>query len=85
MLNDGLKFFKNEVDTNILKVSLLPGNFVVITTPPFKAMGEVLMRVATRFPAARVFQISNQQEVQVRISRTYSDDTDIADADDPHG
>jgi len=82
MLNDDLKFFKDEVDGNISKVRLLPGNFVIITTPPFKAMGEVLMRVATRFPAARVFQISNQQEVQVRISRTHSDDTDRADAND---
>mmetsp|Transcript_32724 Transcript_32724/g.59074 ORF Transcript_32724/g.59074 Transcript_32724/m.59074 type:complete len:251 (+) Transcript_32724:2783-3535(+) len=73
------QFFKAEVDARILTARLLPGNFVIITTPPFKAMGDVLIRIAKRFPAARVFQISNQQEVQVRVSRTFSGDMDSVD------
>jgi len=60
--------FQEAIDQRILKVTLLPNNFIVLTTPPFKAMGEILKRFAIRIPTARVLQISNQTEVQVRIS-----------------
>jgi hypothetical protein len=62
-----LNFFNDEIDTRILKVTVLPKNFVVLSIPPFKAMGEILHKIAIRIPAARVLQISNQTEVQVRI------------------
>ena len=64
---NNLNFFNDEIDTRILKVTVLPKNFVVLSIPPFKAMGEILHKIAIRIPAARVLQISNQTEVQVRI------------------
>jgi len=66
---NNLNFFNDEIDTRILEVTILPQNFVVLSVPPFKAMGEILHKIAIRIPAARVLQISNQTEVQVRIVR----------------
>lgn len=59
---------KSSLDERILEVKLLPNNFMICSVPPFKTMGEILEKIAIRFPSARVFQISNQYEVQVRVS-----------------
>jgi hypothetical protein len=42
--------------------------YVVLKVPPFKALGEVLLNLAIKVPSARALQISNQGEVQVRLS-----------------
>ena len=65
-------YLKSSLDERIMKATPLPNNFMVCSMPPFKAMGEILQKIAIRFPSARVFQISNQFEVQVRVSREIS-------------
>jgi len=45
---------------------------LILTTPPFKPFGECLFRLALRFPAARVLELSNQPEVQIKISMDVS-------------
>ena len=67
-VNNWEEYFKSYIDERIIKVKPLPGNFLICSVPPFKALGEILGKVAIRFPSARVFQISNQFEVQVRLS-----------------
>ncbi|CAD7955972.1 unnamed protein product [Amoebophrya sp. A25] len=41
---------------------------IVLETLPFKALGQVLEKIALRVPDARVLEISGQQEVQIRVS-----------------
>ena len=41
---------------------------VVLETPPFKALGEILEKVALRVPNVSILEISGQREVQIRIS-----------------
>jgi len=60
--------FIKEFDKRILEARKLPKNFVILSTPTFKEMGEILERIALSFATSRVFQISNQKEVQVRVS-----------------
>lgn len=67
-VNNWDEFFKANVDSRILKIKVLPSSFIIVSSPPFKVMGEILKKVAIQFPSARVFRISNQDEVQVRIS-----------------
>mmetsp|Transcript_6374 Transcript_6374/g.9373 ORF Transcript_6374/g.9373 Transcript_6374/m.9373 type:complete len:1657 (-) Transcript_6374:302-5272(-) len=65
-------YLKSDLDDRIIKATPLPNNFMICSTPPFKAMGEILEKIAILFPSARVFQISNQFEVQVRVSLEHS-------------
>jgi hypothetical protein len=67
-IDDWDKYLKSTLDERILSAKPLPNNFMICSVPPFKAMGEILEKIAIRFPSARVFQISNQYEVQVRVS-----------------
>ncbi len=62
------EYLKTTLDNRILKAKPLPNNFMVCSLPTFKTMGEILEKISIRFPSARVFQISNQFEVQVRLS-----------------
>ena len=74
---DWVALFRKEVDPRILSVSMLPHNFFVLSTPPFKVMGEILQKVAIRFPSARLLQISNQNEIQVRIILSPEESIDL--------
>eukprot|EP00591_Stephanopyxis_turris_P015246 CAMPEP_0195541584 /NCGR_PEP_ID=MMETSP0794_2-20130614/51160_1 /TAXON_ID=515487 /ORGANISM="Stephanopyxis turris, Strain CCMP 815" /LENGTH=1794 /DNA_ID=CAMNT_0040675687 /DNA_START=95 /DNA_END=5479 /DNA_ORIENTATION=+ len=67
-IHDWDNHLKKTLDERILNARALPYDFMICSIPPFKAMGEILEKIAIRFPSARVFQISNQCEVQVRIS-----------------
>merc|ERR1712136_155258 len=48
--------------------SQVQNSMLILTTPPFKPFGEILFRLALRFPSGRVLEVSNQPEVQVKIS-----------------
>ena len=68
-------FFRGAVDPRISEVKAVEphlaaggGQIIVLTVPPFKALGEVLVALARAVPTARVLEISNQSEVQVRVS-----------------
>lgn len=67
-VDDWDSYLKSSLDKRIMNAKPLPNNFMVCSIPPFKAMGEILQKIAIRFPSARVLQISNQFEVQVRVS-----------------
>ena len=67
-IDDWDSYLKSTLDERILKAKPLPNNFMICSVPPFKSMGEILEKIAIRFPSARIFQISNQFEVQVRLS-----------------
>ena len=65
-------FFTEGVDARISDVRAVQqaecGQVIIMCVPPFKAMGEVLAQIACKVPTARVLEISNQAEVQVRVS-----------------
>ena len=68
-------FFRGAVDPRISEVKAVEphlaaggGQIIVLTVPPFKALGEILVALARAVPTARVLEISNQSEVQVRVS-----------------
>merc|ERR1712154_540211 len=58
--------------------------FIICSVPPFKAMGEIIEKIAIRFPTARIFQISNQYEVQVRVSVEKSKHLKHSENDNSH-
>ena len=39
-------------------------------------MGEILQKMSIQYPTARVFQISNQKEIQVRVSKSFLSNND---------
>ena len=74
-----LSWFQTNVDERISSVEKIsspsnthstvnPACLLVIQTPPFKPFGEILFRLALKFPNARVLEVSNQPEVQIKIS-----------------
>ena len=67
-IEDWDKYLRDTLDNRIVESRALPHDFMICSVPPFKAMGEIIRKFAIRFPSARIFQISNQPEVQVRIS-----------------
>lgn len=69
-------FCKSNIHPKIVKAALLSNNFALISTPPFKAMGEILKKISIQYPTARVFQISNQKEIQVRVSKSFLSNND---------
>jgi hypothetical protein len=60
--------FWYSIHPSIAQVKRISPTLSVVVTPPFKTMGDVLLNIATRIPSATCLQISNQAEVQVRIS-----------------
>ena len=67
-ISNWTEYLKATLDERIVKAKPLPNNFMVCSLPPFRAFGEILEKIAIRYPSSRVFQISNQFEVQVRIA-----------------
>jgi SAM-dependent methyltransferase len=70
-------YFQKSVDSNISEVKVVDsgseqqdgdGLIVVVAVPPFKAFSDALLNIATVIPSAQVLEISNQSEVQVRVS-----------------
>lgn len=41
---------------------------VVVSIPPFKPFSDLLLNLATYIPSAQVLEISNQTDLQVRVS-----------------
>jgi len=57
------------VDRRIQSNEILPGQgLYTLDVPTFKKMTEVIENIAIRVPLARILQISNNNEVQVRVS-----------------
>ncbi|CAK0856659.1 unnamed protein product [Prorocentrum cordatum] len=66
--NSSLGQFWYSIHPSIAQVRRISPMLSVVATPPFKTMGDVLLNIAVRIPGATCLQISNQSEVQVRIS-----------------
>ncbi len=63
-----LEYFQTAVDNRIKEVKMVSPTVFVLATPPFKVLGIVLAKLSSALPAARVLEISNQKEVQVRVT-----------------
>jgi hypothetical protein len=50
------------------KARAADGEIVIFSVPPFKAFSETLLNAARNIPTAQVLEISNQTEIQVRLS-----------------
>jgi len=55
-----------KIDDRINARTIVPGLFL-LHTPTFKGLGEVLQTIATKVPSARLIEISNQKEINVRV------------------
>ena len=71
--NESRRFWAR-LDQRIHRVKIIEGSTVVVlVVPPFKALGEILHRLAAACKRAEVLEISNQKEVQVRVSARVDD------------
>ena len=69
-----LQYFQTVVDERIKEVKLVSPTVFVVVTPPFKILGIILAKLAAALPAARVLEVSNQKEIQVRVSTPADDE-----------
>lgn len=69
---DILQFLRNVIDDRIVTARLLHQSdgfgLYQMAVPTYKPMGEIIVKLGERMPAARLLQISNQKVVQVLLT-----------------